>query len=133
MLVSALSALAAFADCAPDVFGASERGEKAVKFALETILMGVNRADDSDSDGGNEASDPENHDEGDTPSSSRKKRPRSASKNKQGRKNLSPEAASSLLEDESLSIACRRVCAAIDFLVSFVRSSVIDLSGKFNF
>jgi hypothetical protein len=127
MLVSALSALAAFADCAPDVFGASERGNKAVKFALETILMGVNHADDSDSDGDNEASDRENHEEGDTPSSSRKKRPRSASKNKQGRKNLSPEAASSLLEDESLSVACRRVCAAIDFLVSFVRSSVLEL------
>jgi hypothetical protein len=127
MLVSALSALAAFADCAPDVFGASERGDKAVKFALETILMGINHADDSDSDGENEASDSENHDESDTPSSSRKKRPRSASKNKQGRKNLSPEAASSLLEDESLSVACRRVCAAIDFLVSFVRSSLLEL------
>lgn len=127
-LVSALSALAAFADCAPDVFGASERGNKAVKFALETILMGVNHADDCDSDGDDEASDRENHDEGDTPSSSRKKRPGSASKNKQGRKNLTPEAASSLLEDESLSVACRRVCAAIDFLVSFVRSSVLELS-----
>jgi hypothetical protein len=129
MLVSALSALAAFADCAPDVFGASERGERAVKFALETVLMGVNHADDSDSDGdgNNEASDYADHNEADTPSSSRMKRPRSASKNKQGRKNLSPEAASSLLEDESLSVSCRRVCAAIDFLVTFVRSSVLEL------
>jgi hypothetical protein len=45
MLVSALSALAAFADCA-QIFGASERGDKAVKFALETTL--INHADDSD-------------------------------------------------------------------------------------
>jgi hypothetical protein len=117
-LISALSALAAFTDCAPNVFGASARGNTAVKFALENILMGVNHADEDGSYDSNEASDQEDRDKPDTPSSSRKKRAKSTSKNKQGR--------SSLLEDESLSLACRRVCAAIDFLVSYVRSSVLE-------
>jgi hypothetical protein len=86
-------------------------------------LMGVNHAGGDDS----EASDQEDQDESDTPSS-RKKRPRSASKKKT--KHLTPEGASSLLEDESLSFACRRLCAAIDFLVSYVRSSIMEPKRK---
>jgi hypothetical protein len=84
-LISALSALAAFTDCAPNVFGASARGNTAVKFALENILMGVNHADEDGSYDSNEASDQEDRDKPDTPSSSRKKRAKSTSKNKQGR------------------------------------------------
>lgn len=121
-LVSVLSALSAFSDCAPSFFGSSERGDKAIKFALETVLMGVNHAGDDDDDG-SAASDNEDGDEADSPRS-RKKRPRSASKNKT--KHLSPEGLGSLLEDESLSLACRRICAAIDFLVSYIRSTALE-------
>jgi hypothetical protein len=39
-VVSILSALAALSDCAPQVFIASERGQKAIKFALEIVLLG---------------------------------------------------------------------------------------------
>lgn len=111
-VISILSALSALADCEPEGFD-SDRGQKAVKFALESILMG-RTMEDSDGD------EDESEDEEDV---SQKKAPGSSGKKKRRhQKHASPEVASSLLEDENLSLSCRRICAAIDFLVSYVRA-----------
>lgn len=115
-VVSILSAMSALTDCAPIVLTSSTRGEKVVKFALEGILLGRDHVGDEsgsedDSDG----------DELDSPIASSKKQRRSSSASK--KKNATPEANASMLEDENLSIACRIICAATDFLVSHVRST----------
>lgn len=114
-VVSILSALSALTDCVPDAFE-SDRGQKAVKFALETILMGRDLSGDSDESSDEEE---ESQKEAKTPFSGRKK---SKSPKKQ---HVSPEAVHSLLENEKLSVPCRRICAAIEFLVCYIRSSTL--------
>ena len=117
-VVRMFSALSALAECAPGVLLEGERGQKALKFALETALMGRNRSEDSD--------DEMSEDETKTPGSSRKR-----SSHGSAQKHVTPENAGSLLEDESLSIACRTLCAAIDFLVTSIRSAILSsLSDK---
>jgi len=124
-VVSILSALAALADSAPDVFASTERGKKAMKFALETILMG--RGDS----GSGEFSDHDEdaiEDSGDEADNSRAKSGRSSPakrvSNKRG--HIEVRTTASLVEDENLSIPCRRICAAIDFVVSYVRSAILS-------
>jgi hypothetical protein len=101
--ITILSALSALADCAPEALASEARGAKALVYALEYVLMGRGSGDESSSD-----------DDEDT------KRP-------SPRKNMKPKhqtpVTQSVLEDESLSTPCRRVCAAIAFLVSHIRSS----------
>jgi hypothetical protein len=116
-IISLLSALSAYSDCQPQAAGA-DRMKKATRFALATILLG--RGDDDDED------DDESEGEDVTKAGPRKKNAKSASK----QKHTSPNASSSLLDDEDLSIACRRLCAAINFLVCHVRASI--LHGRFN-
>lgn len=125
-IVSILSALAALSDCAPRVVGSLERGKRAIKFALQTILLGRNEASENSSDM-SDASDTSDEEtaEVETPSSSRKRRS-SLSDKRDGNKHTSPESKFSLLEDENLSVACRRLCAAIEFLVTHVRSSLLS-------
>ncbi|GKY98371.1 hypothetical protein MPSEU_000794700 [Mayamaea pseudoterrestris] len=115
-LVRTMSALSALSDCASEVLLSSDRGQKAMKFALETLLMGRNRSDEAGEDESTAASTAEAK----TPSSGRKQRSVGSS-----RKHITPEMASSLLEDENLSITCRTVCAAIDFLVCTIRSALL--------
>jgi hypothetical protein len=118
-LVSILSSLSAFAECAPGLLSSSKRGDRAIKFSLDSILLGRDHSGDK-SDSGEESS--ENDEISDTHDSGSKRRRSSSIANKG---HLTPTAKGSLLEDESLSLACRRICAAIDFLVSFVRSTIL--------
>ena len=141
-VVSILSALSALTECAPLVVSSSTRGEKAVRFALESVLLGRDHSgdDDVDDNSNSESEEDDSEDEdldAQSPASSKKKRSRSASSSASRRKHATPEAKASLLEDESLSVACRRICAAVDFLVSFFRSThllqktkLADIAGE---
>jgi hypothetical protein len=128
-VVSILSALAALSDCAPTIFISSDRGQKAIKFALESIIMGRGRSENEVDEKAASSDDESDDDNAATPSRSRKLG-KSGSATKFRRVHISPEAATSLLEDENLSVPCRRTCAAIDFLVSCVRASRLHSKGQ---
>ena len=128
-LISILSSLSALAECAPSLFE-TQRGEKAITFALESVLLGRGYEEEESSD--EEAADTDRK-KAKTPSSPRKRPSGSPSKSgKQGSEHVTPTGNTSLLEDESLSISCRRLCAAIEFLVSYIRSTMmkaLDATG----
>lgn len=128
-LVSILTALAELADHAPSLFE-RPRGKKALKFALESVLLG--RAHTSSSDD-NDTS--ESEDEADqtlskskghrSPGTTMRRKSTPVAKRRSGLKNLTPGGNGSLLEDPNLSVSCRRLCASIEFVVSYIRSSVL--------
>jgi hypothetical protein len=127
-LISVLTALAELAEHAPSAFD-STRGQKALTFALEMVLLG--RAHETEngavlSDDEDEQRDQEGK-QATSPDSAVAKRRKStpARKRSSSMKNLTPNANASILEDESLSVACRRLCAAIEFLVSYIRTSIL--------
>ena len=120
-LMSVLSALASLSECAPLVVSSSSRSNKAVKFALERVLLGRDATEDAENDSDDDDSDSDDEDLNSAhPSSTVKKGRLSGSST--NTKHATPDAKSSLLEDESLSVACRRICAAIEYLVSHIRS-----------
>lgn len=103
--VSTLSALTALANVAPGLM-TSVRGKKAIKYALETVLLGRGE-DDEDADSETESS---------------KKTPSRRSE----RKHETPSHASKLLQAENISQPCKRMCAAIEFITCYVRSSILE-------
>jgi hypothetical protein len=109
-VIGTLAALSALAERAPSLFGKSERGTKAIKFALESVLLGRRKSVDGD----------ESEDEDDE--SVKPTTPKSTKK--EYKSNQSPGMKNSL-EDEQLSIACRRAVASIEFLVTYIRSALI--------
>jgi len=121
-LICVLSALAELADHAPTVFERSNRGGTVLKFALEMVLMGrAHISNDNDEYDLNSSSDSDEEFEDEKTS-------------KSGRTALKPNDAASglnasggahnLVEDENLSVSCRTLCIAIEFLSTFIRSSV---------
>jgi hypothetical protein len=100
-VVSVLSALSAVAESAPLVMTASPQAEKAFKFALESIILGQDDDDESDSSS----------------------QDMSPSKPSRRATLATPRAKRNLLENEDLSATCRLICAGIQYLVSFVRAS----------
>ena len=110
--ISILSSLAALAECAPGLFFGTRRGEKAVTFALESVLMGRGYNDAESDDVSSKSAK--------TPSSGRRARGSTP------KKHLTPQPSASLLEDGHLSLACRRLCAAVEFLVSSIRASLFE-------
>jgi hypothetical protein len=127
-LISVLTALAELADHAPSVFD-STQGQKALTFALEMVLLGRAHETEYDavlSDDENEQRDEEGKQAASPDSAVAKHRKSTpARKRSSNMKNLTPNANVSILEDESLSVACRRLCAAIEFLVSYIRTSIL--------
>ncbi|VEU41959.1 unnamed protein product [Pseudo-nitzschia multistriata] len=116
-LVCVLAALTELANNAPQVFESSSRGTKALKFALEMVLMGRARVDVTSGD------DDDDYDEADDTRTPKRGRNRKSSSAKS--RHLSPKATdTSLVEDQNLSIPCRTICAAIELLSAFIRSSV---------
>lgn len=114
-VVRALSALSAVTDCSPIALASSSGGQTIVKFVIDGILLGRDN-DEGDIDSElDEASNASDHSE-QSPSSKKKQRQSST-------KNGTPNFKGCLLDDEDLSLACRRLCAAADFLVSHIRSS----------
>lgn len=115
-LVTVLAALAEFSDAAPETM-VSERGQKAVMFALESVLLGRGQSSDE-----NDESDMEDHQE-------KVQSKRGNSTTPQGRRtaknrHLSPATSTDILDDVNLSLTCRKLCAAIEFLSSFTRSAI---------
>lgn len=107
-LVTILSSLSALAECCPLSF-LSDRGDRAMKFALDSALLGRNQdGEDSEAD--------ENHSVA-TPSPKKERKSVSST-----RKASTPEK-TGVLEDPCLSSSCRRLCASIQFLVTLVRFS----------
>ena len=114
------------AERAPSVLEGA-RGKNALKFALEIVLMGRAHPEDDeqtqcDSDGEETGSGQETEVE---LQGSRGRKYTPTSKKSGDMKNLSPAAHGNILEDEGLSLACRRLCAAMEFLVSYIRSSIL--------
>ncbi len=116
-LICVLSALAELADHAPTVFEHSNRGGAALKFALEMVLMGrAHISNDNDESDLNSSSESDDEFE-DVPTS------------KSGRTALKPNdtasaGAHNLVQNENLSVSSRTLCVAIEFLSTFIRSSV---------
>jgi len=120
-VVNVLAALTALAEKRPSLFQKGP-GSKAIRFALETVLLGR----------GGSKSDQEDRDEEDedfedeavaTPS---KRKSKSPGKSPGRRKNMTPAKHVALLDNTSLSVACRRACSALEFLVAHIRMSVLQ-------
>lgn len=126
-LISILTALAALAESAPALFsnddqGGGKSGEKAIKFALDTCLLGRGSSVDDDSD--SDANDGNDDDDDMAEEEMAKETPKRRRSRKSGgsvSKNMTPDGTVSPVEDESLSYTCRRLCAAIELLTSYVR------------
>jgi len=118
-VISSLAALAQFAEAAPLAM-TSLRGQQAVTFALEHVLLGRG---DSISDHELSCSD----NEIEVPS---KKQRRSFAMAQRARdsKNLSPGGGHDLLDDKGLSSTCRRLCGAIEFLTSYTRATCFAIN-----
>jgi hypothetical protein len=115
--------LIALAECAPALFrkhGSSvgKGGEKAFKFAVETCLLGRGPSvDDPASEASDkEVSEDEEPVEPKTPISAKSKQRQS--RKSSALKHITLDGTKSAVEDENLSLACRRVCAAVEFLLS---------------
>ena len=108
--IALLSALSALADCAPDALASQPRGKKAIVYALEDILMG-RRGDNED-------------DELSSGDDQRSEGKPSRGRSLKRRRHYTPKA-QNILEDLSLSTPCRRICAAIAFLVSHIRAKFL--------
>ena len=121
-LVSILSALASLSECAPLVVSSSSRGDKAVKFALERVLLGRDPTveDDEKPFDDNESYSDKEDVNSPPPSTGNKKRHLLGSAST--KKHSTPEGKGSLLEDAALTLSCRRICAAIEFLVAYIRA-----------
>jgi hypothetical protein len=123
-LTSVLVALSELAEHAPKVFETEKRGQNALKFALNEVLMGRKAAErqvhSSDDDSG--CSEDEDGTDVKTPSRRRSK----TSKYSQIEDHLSPtNHHKSLVDDDNLSISCRTLCAAIELISTYIRSGVL--------
>lgn len=125
-IISILTALAALAECAPalfckDVHSVGKGGDKAIKFALEACLLGRGPStDEKESEASDEEMSVGECAKDKTPNSAKSKS-RQSRKSGASSKHMTPDGTKSAVEDETLSLACRRVCAAIEFLVSYIR------------
>jgi hypothetical protein len=124
-IVSILAALAALSDVAPSLFLGDYRGQKAVGFALDIVLLG--RRGLFEREGDSETEEAQNVSADSPTSQGERCRPKSPGRTSSGTPmNCTPNGKCGVLEDVSLSVACRRACASIDFLVSFVRSTIMQ-------
>ena len=125
-IISILAALAALSDVAPSLFIGDYRGQKAVSFALDIVLLGRRGLFEQEGDSGTDIDD-QNTSVDSLTSKGERRRPKSPGRTSHGTPiNCTPNGKCGVLEDVSLSVACRRACASIDFLVSFVRSTIIQ-------
>lgn len=130
-LACVLVALAELADRAPGAFDSSERGKMALKLAFDRVLLGRSHSAtttkksrsgiDKDTEENDVSDEERDGEETKTPARKRRKSPKSTNDTT----HLSPVAGTSLVEDHNLSISCRTLCAAIEFLSTYIRSSVL--------
>lgn len=110
-IISVLTAVTAIAECAPYAFNASGEGgklgygERALKFALDSVLLGRNNRLDTSRDDGDDSEDSDSDDE--SPKKGGRK------KNAKGSK-------------KGVSVHCQMMCGAIELLVTHVRSTIVS-------
>mmetsp|Transcript_210 Transcript_210/g.393 ORF Transcript_210/g.393 Transcript_210/m.393 type:complete len:1914 (-) Transcript_210:1028-6769(-) len=119
-IVSVLSAIAAIAECAPYAFNAEGEGkrlgwgERALEFALDTVLLGKNSRLNASLDEEDGSSDSEDDEE----LSPLKKGRTSQTAKKRGGKQSK--------KTNEVSVHCQMLCGAIEVLVSHIRSTIIN-------
>ena len=126
-IVSVLSAIAAVAECAPYAFnspvdGRTELGwgERAVEFALYSVLLGKDITSLNDSDGVKDD---------DSESDSEVGSPTKSYRLSQGRGNKGTIGSSKSQHKKNVSIYCQMMCAAIEVLVAHIRSTILRLKS----
>ena len=135
-VVSILAGLAALVEVAPGIF-CDKRGDRAIRFALESVLLGRGDApgdgregSDLESDDEDEDREDKSGDEGDDRDVEEElqgKHRRSKGKVNRGKKGSVDEPGDKDAGGENgdhLSFACRRVCAAVEVLVCHIRSTI---------
>ncbi|KAG7362780.1 hypothetical protein IV203_026140 [Nitzschia inconspicua] len=124
-LASVLVALAELADHAPKLFETEKQGQAALKFALNIVLLGRKAAKSTADWNGDEFRN-SNEEDGDDLNTPTRRRRSKAKKTNEIEEHLSPtNQCKCLVDDDNLSITCRTLCAAIEFICTFIRSSVL--------
>jgi hypothetical protein len=133
-LVSIFAALSELAECSPATM-ITARGQKAVTFAMEKVLLGRSHAASGEddeakmTDGGN--SDSTHNKSMETPAGKGRQRKSKSRRTKTPeRKHSSPTSECTFFEDEALSLSCRTICASIEFLTSYIRSAILASHGQ---
>ncbi|KAL3919926.1 MAG: hypothetical protein SGILL_003509 [Bacillariaceae sp.] len=123
-IICVLVALTELAENAPKIFETDSRGKRALKFALESVLMGRARPGDNRSSSDESSDESEDDDDVAERKTPKGRRSTKSKKSLDVVDHLSPSGSKSLVDDDNLSICCRTLCAAIEFLTSFVRSNI---------
>ncbi|KAL3919135.1 MAG: hypothetical protein SGILL_003907, partial [Bacillariaceae sp.] len=128
--VCVLVALTELAENAPKIFENETRGQKTVKFALESVLLGrahsASGRDPRDDSSGSDDSDAEDENEAPKRKTPKGRRTTKSKKSTGAVDHLSPSGKNtSPVDNNNLSICCRTLCAAIEFLVTYIRSNVL--------
>jgi hypothetical protein len=136
-LASVLVALAELGEHAPMIFQTEKLGKSALEFALNTVLLGHKSTKPTgyESDDARSKDSSEDESVGKTPIRRRRSKAKKATKVED---HLSPSNHhKNLVDDDNLSISCRTLCAAIEFIATIFRSSVftnkrtkVQLSGN---
>lgn len=122
-----LAGLAVFGEHAPALISSSTLGRQTLKFALDTILLGRSRIASTDDD---ECGDQDNSDSSDdygaeiSAPTQRHSLVKSRTPSTHCSSLLSKDSAS----DSGVSMSCRALCAAIEFLAVYIRSSIMSLA-----
>jgi sister-chromatid-cohesion protein PDS5 len=109
-IISVLTAITAIAECAPYAFNASGEGnklgwgERAIKFALDSALLGRNTRLDTSRDDGDDSEGSDSDEE---------------SPEKSGRKKTKGK-------KTGVSVHCQMMCEAIELLVTRIRSTIVS-------
>jgi len=125
-LLCALTTLTAIVECAPSIFCSGTRHERAIRFTLETVLLGRGHATDGAGESGSDIEALDEEEECDRSESGNDLDPHvSSSRRRSSMKGFGKSG--NVMNDLStiLSSPCRRACAAIDFLVGHIRSTII--------
>jgi hypothetical protein len=120
-IVTAFAALSELTEAAPRAMW-SKRGQQAVQFALESVLLGrENSGSDKESSDG--SSDDENRFASKDPRSSTTPQCRLNLKDK----HLSPSGQQAVLDNKDLTLTCRKLCACIEFLTVYTRATCFEI------
>ena len=130
----ALTTLTAIVECASSMFCSGIRHEKAIRFALDTVLLARGHVDDESEKGGSDFEKLSGDDDeqnrmtsGDDSNLSISCNRRRSSVNGLGKSR-------NTMGDipKMLSVPCRRACAAINFLVGQIRSTIVQSAHSKN-
>jgi len=125
-LVCALTTLTAIVECAPSIFCNGTRHERAIRFTLETVLLGRGHTDDASEEHRSDSETLDIEDEVNKSASGDDSNPRVSSSGRRSSTNGLGNSGNTMNDIPMiLSVSCRRACAAMDFLVGHIRSTII--------